>query len=212
MDQYQFNQMPAQKKSSPLKWILTGVGLFSVLCIAICGVFYFIGNKAIKDTEEAYGETIVTMCNPIRTETIASDVILSETYPQQIVVFGEDSKTRHDWHDDLPGSWQAENKDETNLVVCVREKEEIIEACEYTSLDDANEETIGTLQRVQYGAELFIFTADGDLVNMLEVSGDMPAECPDTMRISGTDQQKGEAVTYAQFEDAIRPIVETSAE
>lgn len=176
MPQYQFNQTPVQKKSSPLKWILIGAGLFSVLCIAICGVFYFIGNKAIEDTEEAYGENIVGMCNPIHTETIASDVILSETYPQQIVVFGEGSKTRHDWHDDLPGSWQAENRDETNLVVCVREKEDIIESCEYTSLDDADEETIGTLQRVQLSAELFVFTTDGDLVNILEVNGDIPAE------------------------------------
>lgn len=208
----QFNQMPVQKKPNPFKWILIGAGLFSCIFIVLCGVGFYLIQQEIEQTEEAYGETIVGMCNPIRTETVASDVTLSEEYPLQIVIFGEDSKTRHFWHDDLPGSWQADNKDETDLVVCVRDKEDIIEACEYTSIDDVDEETVGTLQRVQLSAEIFIFTTNGDLVNMLEVSGDIPAECPDTRRINGTEQEKGDPVSYAQFEDVIRPIVETNTE
>lgn len=212
MDQYQFNQMPVQKKSSPLKWIFLGCGVFSILCIAICGVAFFFAQQEIEKTEEAYGETIIGMCNPIRTETVTPDPTLSEEYPRQIVIFGEESRMRHTWYDDLPNSWQADDKDETDLVVCIREVEDIIEECEYTSLDDTDGETIGTLQRVQYRVELFIFNVDGDLVNKLDSTGNAPAECPDTRRINGTEKEKGSKVTYAQFEDAIRPMVEASTE
>lgn len=207
----QFDQAPAQKKSSLLKWILIGIGLFSIICIAICGVFFFLALQEIEKIEEAYGETIVGMCNPISTETVASDINLDDTYPRQIVIFGESDLTRHAWFNNLPKSWQADNKDEVDLVVCIREKEEVIEECEYTFDDEESSET-AVLQRVQYKADLFIFTADGDLVNTVEVNGKQPFECPDTRRIRGTEKEKADKVTYAQFEDTIRPLIESGAE
>ncbi len=209
-DPSQFGQAPAPPKPSPMKWLLRGGCLVVIACLGLCSVIYFIAQRQIEQTEEAYGEDIVNMCNPIRTETV-TNVSLAEDYPYQVVVFGEGFVTKHSWHGDLPDAWQADDKDETDLVVCVREEEDIIEECPY-SADGEDSSDPAILQRVQKRVDLYIFTPNGELVEKVSVDGEIPAECPDTRRISGTEKEEGDAVTYAQFEDVLRPIVEASAD
>lgn len=211
-DPSQFGQAPPPKKFNFMKWALAGGCMFSAMCIACCGVMIFFAQREVEKTEEAYGTDIVNMCNPIRTEIVNPDIHLDTASPLQLVVFKEDRVTKHTWHDDLPQTWQADNKDETDLVICVRETEEIIEECEYEFDDTADNSELAVLQRVQQQLKLYVFTVRGDLVEIVTVSGGLPAECPETRRISGTDQDEGPAVTYTQFEDALRPIIESTSD
>jgi hypothetical protein len=196
---------PRAKKSR--RWMF--VGCVGIMCIilAIGGTgVYLLSEQERKETAEAYGTTIVNMCDPIRGGDASLDNLGDNVeYPLKVVVFQEGLNITHIWQDSLPDEWQANKEDEVDAVICIHETEpKLVEECPYGEGDDQ-----ATMRREQQRYDLIFFNPEGAKIAEVEALGGMPDECPDEIRAEDGDVQKetGADIEYSDFEDAIRPIV-----
>ncbi|MBN2305276.1 MAG: hypothetical protein JXQ72_12395, partial [Anaerolineae bacterium] len=117
-------------------------------------------------------------------------------------------ETRHGWHIKLPDEVRANNKAETDIVVCVsEERKNIVENCPYY---DDNNNRIFSVNRVQRYHDIFLLNAEtGGLIRTFQVTGGMPGTCPETkMGERGkADTINGSQPEYDNFWYQLRQVI-----
>jgi hypothetical protein len=185
--------------------LIIGGALFACAVIGVTTAWIFY-QQDIAQTQAAYGEEIVMLCNPIRGGGEASeDNLPVSSAPLKAVVFAENQLYVNGWYDDLNPEWQAETKEEVDLVICLRDRTEVVERCEYGG-------ATSFVERIQPLREVHIFNAETrTLITEMTLYGGDPPECPDSIYAEDgeTEYQNGSAVTFADFENAIRPYIES---
>jgi hypothetical protein len=178
-----------------------------VLAVVGSGILFAMYQQEIAETETTYGQEIVMLCNPIRGGGEADDdLLLERENPRKAVVFVENQRYLGEWHHNLKPEWQADVKEEVDLVICLRDTSEMVERCAYGSGSSTS-----YVERIQRSKEIHIFDVETQaLVVEMVLPGEDPTECPDTvyMEDGETDYQHGGDITYAEFENAIRPYIQ----
>lgn len=120
-----------------------------------------------------------------------------------IVIADEDGE-RHPWNDQVPEAWFPASAEETQLVVCVSEPEDVrIELCEFNGPD---------ISRYRPDTTISIFNSKtGELVVQQTFQGEDPRSC----RFSedyDTTELHGYEVSFEDIESWLRPYVESDAQ
>ncbi len=178
------------------KWLILGLGVFSILCIALCSVLFFLEERKIAKTQQTYGETITGICYFPDSRLSTDMPYVADELPRKVVIFALGQQTLHQWFDELPSDWQAETKSEVNLVICIKEQQDVVEICE----DDESRE------RIQHLLNLSFYTPDGKFITNETIFGDAPPECSSAERSRA--KLIGNKITYAQFENNLQLFVE----
>lgn len=202
-------QLPPKKKNRTLVWIIGAVAFGCLACIVASAVILYLDEEE-PTSEETYGSTIAEMCYPIRGgEESLSNLPADVEYPLNVVVFHETNRAQvHQFHNNLPDEWQADDENEVEAVMCLRPRSVDVEECPYI---DNNDEEIGTVIRVQTDMDVVVFSPTGDAVTTFQIAGDEPPECPEeTTFLQGQTVRRltSAAIPYADFENAIRAFVE----
>jgi hypothetical protein len=185
------------------------VGVFLSCVLGGFGVVFAIFQQEVAATREAFGEEIVHMCDPIRGGAASNAHLPRGSYPLQAVVLKEGMPFVGSMHDDLNPQWQAANREEADIVICVRNTTQVVESCVYGDDNDAKED-LAFIEREQQVQEIFLFNPDTQgKIAEITLEGALPAECPYEMRASdgSTRTQTGPEVEFSDFEDAIRPYI-----
>lgn len=194
------------------KWIilLTIVGILLVCAVTGFGGLYAVFQQEVASTQEAFGEDMLQICDPIRGGTASIENLPADSsYPLQAVVIREGMPYLGSMHDDLNPEWRAANSDETDIVICVRNTTQVIEECAYGDRND-EEDDLAFIEREQQVQEIFLFHPETrDKIAEITLEGELPEQCPDQMRArdGSTRTQTGPEVEFGDFEDAIRPYI-----
>jgi hypothetical protein len=187
--------------------ILCGM-LFACAGTGIGGIFALFQHE-VAATQEAFGEDIPRICDPIRGGTASNSHLPRGSYPMQAVVLKEGMPFVGSMHDDLNPQWRAANREETDIVICVRNTTQVVESCAYGDENDAKDD-LSFIEREQQVQEIFLFNPDTQgKIAEITLEGALPAECPYEMRARDgiTRTQAGPEVEFSDFEDAIRPYI-----
>ncbi len=188
------------------------IGVLAVVClvgiVAVVLIGGYLNNKERDAVKKAYGSDVAKMCDPAAGGTADSANLPAGARPFLIVVLEEGDSMRHDWHKDLASQYKAGNKDELDVVVCVKERTEKLEACEYTTSGDTKNGKVDfTVDRKQRFADLVLLNASTGLrIAELTVDGEIPGPCPSQAR-STTPDLVGKEVSYNDFMIAVEPFI-----
>lgn len=165
-------------------------------------------QQDIADTRQRYG-SLVSFCNPIQPGNAdINNLPEGGGLPIRAVVFSEGQQYVGSLHDHLRAEWRASNADETDIVICTRQVQEVIEHCSYGSEDDTDPTAF--IKRIQHSLEIVLINAvTGGRIAETTVAGEAPERCPDQIFASnGTSRELiGPQVSSAEFENAVRPYL-----
>lgn len=167
-------------------------------CAVIAGIIGFV-MVAVEESSvtSAYGEEIASLCNPMPIGTTSLDHLPEGDTPQRLVLFRADSRQRHPWQQELPGTWRADSQEEVGLVGCVEETEEVVETCEYLRPTDEGSYTV-RIERIQYFATLILVNPQtGRPIDSLTLEGEMPDACPpDSDDLTSAQKVEGAEIQF----------------
>lgn len=188
------------------------IGVLAVVCLVGIVALVLIGgyllDKERDAVKKAYGSEVAKMCDPAGGGAADSANMPSGERPLQLLVLDDGDSTRHDWHKDLPSQYKADDQDELDVVVCVKERTETLEKCPYTTSDDTKKGDVAfTVDRKQHFADLVLLNGQtGRRISELTVEGELPGPCPSQAR-STTPDITGKDVSYNDFLTIIEPII-----
>lgn len=194
--------------------------IVAVSCVVCAGVFivaaFILAEQERKAVVDNYGETVAEMCNPPAGGAASNANLPTGTAGAALkaVALINDDNRRHAFHEDMPEDLRADDQAELQVVICVAEREIEVENCEYVT-DQADQTADFNILRIQKVNDLILLNATtGQRIDELTVEGAMPEECKDseTGTKGSTKKLTGAAVTYNQFETAIRPVLAGTAQ
>jgi hypothetical protein len=190
--------------------VLIIIGVVFLCTIIGIGGILLVFQQEVASTQEAFGEDILQICDPIRGGTADEDHMPEDrSYPLKAVVIQEGMSYVGRLHDDLNSEWQATSRDDVDIVICVRKTTRVIEECAYSDSDD-EEDDIAFIEREQRVQQISLFNPNTrDKIAEMTIEGALPEECPDVLqaRDGSTRTQTGPEVEFGDFEDAIRPYI-----
>ncbi|MCA9914888.1 MAG: hypothetical protein KC496_16155 [Anaerolineae bacterium] len=185
-------EMRRQRRSYTI--LFGGIAAFFA-CAVIAGIVGFI-MVAVEERNvtSAYGDQIASLCDPMPIGSTSLEYLPEGDAPQRLVLFRADSRQRHSWQQELPGTWRADSQEDVGLVGCVEETEEVLETCEYQRPSDEGSYTV-RVERVQHFTTLILVNPQtGRPIDSLTLQGEMPDSCPpdseglnSSQKIEGTD-------------------------
>jgi hypothetical protein len=202
-----------QERLERMNKLLIGVVIIGMIfgCVIVgFGGVFAIFQQEVAATREVFGEDILKICDPIRGGTASEGNLPGDhSYPLQVVVIQEGMPYVGSLHDNLNLEWQAANREEIDIVICVRYTSQIVESCAYGDADD-EEEDMAFIEREQQLQEIFLFDpATRAKIAEITLEGALPEACPDQVRArdGSTRTQTGPEIEFSMFEDAIRPYI-----
>lgn len=191
------------------------VAVALVVCAAIAIIGYILVERERGAVEDAYGKEIAEMCNPPAGGSPDLANMPETAGPYKALVLEAGDTMRYEWHDDLDSDFRAKDRESVGLVVCVTERDEVIESCDYTPEDSEDDKDVAfTIDRVQKYTDLVVLNpANGLRVAELSARGAEPKACPDTARSSSNKvKYNGDDVSFNDFWIVIEPYLNGSVQ
>lgn len=210
-----FDMMEARRRRENREAAMfLGCGCFGFLIIGIVmaivvNVMNAVESGAVRDT---YGTSYAEACQPTPSGNENQDNMPDTDSPRQVLLLVSDTQRRHEWHNDLPSQWQAEDEDEVVLVGCVEAEQITLETCEYER-ESSSTRGDGTftvrVERIQYEATIVLINPDtGRRIDSLTITGDEPDDCPDDDEdVTVSRSEYGDEVEWDDFAEWIEEYV-----
>ena len=204
---------PTVQQVSPGLTTPAVVVLVAVFGLIIFGVVYvatFFSNiEPGKPTVRAASTETPRLCANIGDTAHPADqpVVLR---PYRVTVVDYDG-TRHPWHNRLPDTIRAADRETPDVVACVTEnREKIVEDCPYYDYGYSSG-YLFSIQRIALYNDVFLLNPNtGTVFSVLRIWGTTPEYCPDTaMGEEGTVEKRyGEPPEYEAFYTELAKAVE----
>lgn len=154
----------------------------------------YLKQQARDQTAAAFGAELAAACSEVPSGRGDNDNA-PEGDARVLVLVGGDSRW-HEWHSQVPEAARATSAEDTSVVICVEQTDEMVEQCDYQGGS--------TYTRYQREVTLVFLNAEtGEIIERETLEGSEPGECPDTIttRNNSTSSQTtyGDFVTFEQF-------------